>query len=98
MNPLRLIRVRRPDELPDRELTRTVEVDRGHLAAYDRVCGFRLRDQDGRIRVKLGADRTGSGLLLLDENTEPGIHAVTGADGTALSVRGTDGQLAPLAP
>ncbi|HWM10154.1 MAG TPA: MaoC/PaaZ C-terminal domain-containing protein [Solirubrobacteraceae bacterium] len=37
--------LRRPDELPDRELTRAVEVDREHLAAYDRVCGFRLRDE-----------------------------------------------------
>jgi hypothetical protein len=45
MNPLRLVRFRRPSELPDRELTRSVEVDRGHLAAYDRVCGFRLRDR-----------------------------------------------------
>ena len=36
--------LRRPSELPDRELTRSVDVDRGHLAAYDRVCGFRLRD------------------------------------------------------
>ncbi len=45
MNPLRLVRVRRPDELPDRELTREVSVDGEHLAAYDRVCGFRLRDQ-----------------------------------------------------
>jgi hypothetical protein len=36
---------RRPRELPDRELTRSVEVDRSHLAAYDRVCGFRLRDE-----------------------------------------------------
>ena len=45
MNPLRLVRIRRPDELPDRELTREVSVDREHLAAYDRVCGFRLRDQ-----------------------------------------------------
>ena len=33
-------------ELPDRVLTRdAVEVDREHLAAYDRVCGFRLRDE-----------------------------------------------------
>jgi len=32
--------------LPERDLTRTdVEVDREHLAAYDRVCGFRLRDE-----------------------------------------------------
>jgi acyl dehydratase len=36
----------RPKELPDRELTREgVEVDRSHLAEYDRVCGFRLRDE-----------------------------------------------------
>jgi acyl dehydratase len=35
----------RPKELPDRSLTRTVEVDRHALAAYDRVCGFRLRDE-----------------------------------------------------
>src|SRR3954451_18552682 len=32
--------------LPDVELALPeVEIDRGHLAAYDRVCGFRLRDQ-----------------------------------------------------
>jgi acyl dehydratase len=37
--------LRRPSDLPDRELTRSVEIDRGHLAAYDRVCGFRLRDE-----------------------------------------------------
>jgi acyl dehydratase len=36
---------RRPAGLPDRELTRGVDVDREHLAAYDRVCGFRLRDE-----------------------------------------------------
>lgn len=36
--------VRRPRELPDRELTRSVAVDRAQLAAYDRVCGFRLTD------------------------------------------------------
>jgi acyl dehydratase len=35
----------RPKELPDRELTRSVPVDRDALAAYDRVCGFRLRDE-----------------------------------------------------
>jgi acyl dehydratase len=35
----------RPKGLPDRELTRTAQVDRDALAAYDRVCGFRLRDE-----------------------------------------------------
>ena len=33
------------DEAPDHELAlEGVTVDRGHLAAYDRVCGFRLSD------------------------------------------------------
>jgi hypothetical protein len=47
MRALRIARhsLRRPSELPDRELERSVEVDRGHLAAYDRVCGFRLGDE-----------------------------------------------------
>jgi hypothetical protein len=41
LGPLR----RRPGELPDRELTREgVTIDRDALAAYDRVCGFRLAD------------------------------------------------------
>ena len=35
----------RPKELPDRELRRAVEIDRHHLAEYDGVCGFRLRDE-----------------------------------------------------
>jgi hypothetical protein len=35
----------RGEALPERELTREVEIDRDHLAAYDRVCRFRLRDE-----------------------------------------------------
>jgi len=36
----------RADDLPDTELVvNGVEVDREHLAAYDRVCGFRLRNE-----------------------------------------------------
>jgi len=47
MRVLRIARhsLRRPSELPEQELTRAAEVDREHLAAYDRVCGFRLRDE-----------------------------------------------------
>jgi acyl dehydratase len=34
------------DELPERELSlREVAIERGHLAAYNRVCGFRLGDE-----------------------------------------------------
>ncbi len=48
---------------------------------------FRLRDQDGAIRVKLGAGRAGSGLLLLDEATEPGVQALAGAKATTLRLQ-----------
>jgi hypothetical protein len=37
---------------------------------------FRLFDQTGTIRVKLGAGEDGSGLVLTDETTEPGVHIV----------------------
>lgn len=37
---------------------------------------FRLVDEKGTIRVKLGASSTGSGLLLIDEETEPGVHMI----------------------
>jgi len=41
LGPLR----RRPDAVPDTQLWRQgVEIDRAHLAAYDRVCGFTLSD------------------------------------------------------
>jgi hypothetical protein len=48
---------------------------------------FRLRDQSGRIRVKLGASRAGSGLLLLNESTEPGVQALAGAENTSVTVQ-----------
>lgn len=41
---------------------------------------FRLRDEKGQIRVKLGASGGGSGLVLLDDQTEVGVHLVAGAD------------------
>src|ERR687898_1120040 len=48
---------------------------------------FRLRDRNGVIRTKLGADEAGSGLLLLDEQTEPGIHLVASRNGTTATLR-----------
>jgi hypothetical protein len=43
---------------------------------------LRLFDQNGTIRVKLGAGEHGSGLLLADETTEPGIHLIARRTGT----------------
>jgi hypothetical protein len=47
---------------------------------------FRLRDANGTIRVKVGASEEGSGLVLLDEATEPGIHMLANRGGTSLTV------------
>jgi hypothetical protein len=51
---------------------------------------FRLRDRDGAVRVKLGAGREGSGLLLLNERTEPGVQALAGTDRTSVTVQRGD--------
>jgi len=52
---------------------------RGQIRAEFRVepdgeAVFRLRDGSGAIRVKMGAGPTGSGLVLLDETTEPAVQ------------------------
>ena len=59
---------------------------------------LRLRDQDGTIRVKLGAGRDGSGLLLNNEATEPGLHALATRSGTSLKLRNSDGSERVLTP
>jgi len=66
---------------------------------------FRLFDESGTIRVKLGAGEGGSGLLLLDETTEPAIHMVARRAGTAtrskttsVSLSGAEGRQRVIEP
>jgi hypothetical protein len=63
---------------------------------------FRLLDKNGTIRVKLGAGERGSGLILLDHATEPGVHIKAGgnAEGatTSLTLRGAGGQERVIKP
>ena len=51
---------------------------------------FRLRDSSGTIRVKLGASDDGSGLLLANEATEPGVHLVATRNRTFVTVKRGD--------
>ena len=64
---------------------------RGRVRAQLNVSGgqvvFRLRDAAGTVRVKLGADEAGSGLLMLDEATEPGLHLLATRNGTSLALQ-----------
>ena len=48
---------------------------------------LRLRDSSGTIRVKLGADGEGSGLLLANEATEPGVHLLATRSATHMTVK-----------
>lgn len=66
---------------------------------------LRLLDRKGTIRVKLGAGEDGSGLLLLDEATEPGVHVIARRTGTAaaptttsVTLRGADGRQRVIVP
>ncbi|MBL7865078.1 MAG: hypothetical protein JNK10_09395 [Cyclobacteriaceae bacterium] len=52
---------------------------------------FRLRDQKGAIRVKLDGHTDGSGLVLLDQDTNPGVHMLSGTNGVKLTLTGPDG-------
>ena len=66
---------------------------------------FRLFDRDGTIRVKLGASEDGSGLLLLDEATEPAVHMIARRSGiaakpntTSITLKGKDNQQRVIKP
>jgi hypothetical protein len=53
---------------------------------------FRMKDQAGTIRVKLGAGEDGSALVLLDDSTEPAIHALAKKNGGSLTLRDKSGK------
>jgi hypothetical protein len=47
---------------------------------------LRMMDETGTIRLKMGADADGSGLTLLDDQTEPGVQMLAGPDGPKLKL------------
>jgi hypothetical protein len=59
---------------------------------------LRLLDQQGTIRVKLGAGKEGSGLLLANDATEPGVHILAKATGSSIRVVNRDGRERLIAP
>lgn len=89
---------------PETVRARAIELidERGRVRAQlnvetDGEAVFRLRDAEGEIRVKLGGGRDGSGLLLLDGSTEPGIHLLAGSSGTSVTLR-RDGRRRAITP
>ena len=53
---------------------------------------FRMRDAKGTIRVKLGANEDGSGLVLMDDRTEPTVQIRANRVGPSVKLTGKDGQ------
>ena len=47
---------------------------------------FRLMDAKGTIRVKMGASEEGSGLLLINHLTEPGVQILADQNGSSLTL------------
>lgn len=59
---------------------------------YPESVVFRLTDPTGKIRVKLGADRDGSGLMLADDSQQPGVHMLAKDAGSFLKLINKDGR------
>ncbi len=53
---------------------------------------FRLKDNQGTIRLKMGAGENGSGLVLLDGDTNPGVHMLAKKTGSSITVLSADGK------
>ena len=59
---------------------------------------FRLIAPNGEVRVKLGAGNDGSGLLLLNGSTEPGVHALAKTGGSTLQLSDESGTQRAIKP
>lgn len=79
--PAEVLRAERIELVDERGRTRvqmTVEPD-GEAV-------LRIRDPEGTIRVKLGASQSGSGLVLLNDRTEPGVHVLANSEGSTITL------------
>lgn len=72
---------------------------RANIVAYpEGEVVFRLKDTKGSVRVKLGASEDGSGLVMLNNSTEVGIHALVKTKGSSISVVNSDGKKQEIKP
>jgi hypothetical protein len=59
---------------------------------------LRMADPKGLVRVKLGADEDGSGLLLANDSQQPGVQMLARSSVTSLKLTGPDGRVWTAAP
>ena len=59
---------------------------------------FRIMDSSGTIRVKIGGGQDGSGIVLLNEETNPGVHILAKGIKTSLTLVSKDGKKNEIVP
>lgn len=59
---------------------------------------FRLHNTKGEVRVKIGASDEGSGIVLLNDSTNPGIQALAKHSGGTLTLFDENGNRHPVMP
>lgn len=87
------VEAKKGDDVTDVVRARAIELvddaGRAHVSLMMEENGqsvFRMFDSSGAIRLKIGASSDGSGLLLLDDRTEPAVHILAGHAGTSLTL------------
>jgi hypothetical protein len=63
-----------------------------------RAQAIELIDQRGQVRSPLDVEQHGSGLLLANDATEPGVHLLAGGNGTSLRLADEAGRQTPVTP
>jgi len=74
------------------------EVEAADGTVYPESVVFRMTDPSGRIRVKLGADQGGSGLLLANDSQQPGVHILAKSGASSMRLINSDGHEKTIAP
>ena len=59
---------------------------------------LRLRDAKGDVRVKLGADERGSGMVLSNGSSDPGLHLLSKTDNVKITLTDKNGQQRVITP
>ena len=59
---------------------------------------LRLMDESGTIRVKIGASRSGSGIVLLNDSTEVGVHLLAKDSGSSVTIVDKNGKQKVIEP
>lgn len=59
---------------------------------------LRLLDQKGVLRIKLGTSTEGSGLVLLNSDTNLGVQILANSSGSSITLKNKDGQEEVIGP